>query len=259
MAEEMNINPELKTEAPTLPQEPQHSSPAIEMESLLKELETAGVTNPSQLRGQLTNAREYGKVVNMLGEIRSENTKLHEALSSIKATKQAPAYYEEDEPPVVSHGNIKDLVSGAVRQAIMEERKNALEAQKMAMQTWHEIQGDSDYSLIKEIWEDKMKDPNFNYQINTGEVDPRKAYSDVKVDYYKSLAVKASKAIKALNGGGVINPPHMESGVSASLSLPAKPSQTKEKIKAYKDRVNLGGELSSEEELEALISVLKGP
>lgn len=253
--EEEKINPILpegEIQAPPL-------QPVIDdtgVQSLLAELEKAGVTNPSQLKGQLTNAREYGRVVNMLGEIRAENAELKESLKSIKPPQSDP-YYEEDQSQA-SYGNIQDLISGAVKKAITEEKRSQLEARRMAMQTWQEIQGDSDYEIIKEIWESKMKDPNFNYQINIGEVDPRKAYSDVKVNYYKSLAIKAGAAIKTLKGGITVNPPHFEGSSTAALSLPVKPSEQKEKLKAYKDRIEVGGQLTGDEELDALISVLKG-
>ena len=254
--EEEKINPTLPEGEVQTPTQPVVDDAGVQ--SLLSELEKAGVTSPSQLKGQLTNAREYGRVVNMLGEIKAENAELREALKSIKTIpKQQDPYYEEEQPQA-SYGNIQDLISGAVKKAITEEKRSQLEAQRMAMQTWQEIQGDSDYEIIKEIWEDKMKDPNFNYQINIGEVDPRKAYTDVKVNYYKNLAIKAGAAIKTLKGGSTVAPPHFEGSSTAALSLPVKPSEQKEKIKSYKDRVNTGGMLDGDEEIDALISVLRG-
>lgn len=235
---------EVKTETPT-----------TDVDALIVELEKAGVTNPEQLQGKLVASREAGNLSNQLGDARREIAELRDMLTSKprEETKEFESY--NDEP-----ADLRSILRQEIEAHDLRKTKIQIETQKKVNAMWGEIQGDEDYHLVKEVWEGKLKDPDFVFQIQQGQTNPVKAYNDVVRTFYKGIAKKSLDTIKTLQSGGSITTPHVESGDTQTPSLPrdkGEPPKGDEIIKQLGEKLDKGQLLSEEDELNAIAAALK--
>lgn len=224
-----------------------------EIKSLLSTLEKVGVKNPQHLEGLAQNAKEYGYVTNLLGQERQRVTDLESKIRDLESKNyQKPAqsfdYSQTESQPV----DLEKFIKKAIRDEREDERRQLAEMQKRQLQAWNSIQSDPDYGNVRDIWEDRLKDPNFVYRINSGIVDPVREYGETVRQFYKGLAIKAKETIETLNTGK-IKPPHLETGERGSNIVSEGEGEKHPLIKRFeelKTKVKKGGNLSSEEELE---------
>jgi hypothetical protein len=250
MAEE-NVQIPTPGESPILPTPETPAAPVeTNVTALISELERAGVTNTEQLQGKLVASREAGNLAVQLGDTRKKVADLETLLAS-----QQP----NEEPFGTDYNETVDI-----RKVLREEieandnrkMKAQVDAQNQIQAVWQDIQTDEDYPLVKEIWESKLQDPAFVFQIQQGQVNPGREYTNVVRGFYKGIAKKSADAIKALQSGGVITPPHVETGVSGVPVQPGKITVNQQKITDLTKKVNEGGNLTQAEELDALLATL---
>lgn len=225
---------------------------ATDVEALVAELEKAGVTNTEQLQGKLAASRETGNMANQLGETRRELSELKTLLTPSQPKPNAD--YESLNEEV----DLGAVVRREIKADRAEQMKAQAEAQKQVQAVWSEIQSDEDYPLVKEIWEGKLQDPNFVFQIQQGQVNPSRAYTDIVRGYYKGIAKRSVDTIKQLQGGAIIEPPHVEGGETQTITIPGAGDEPKSKETLAKlgEKLDKGGLLTEQDELAAIEAAL---
>jgi len=219
---------------------------APDVESLVKELEKAGVTTTQELQGKLTASKEAGQLANLLGDA---NKRIENLEQAAKVPPAEPEYdYSEGQPVDIESmlNNVLDKREAQTRQV-----------QQQAMAIWQGIQTDPDYGLVKDVWEAKIKDSNFNMAIQSGKKDVAKEYMETVREYYKGIAKQSLDTITTLQKGGVPTTPHVE-GEAQLPGVPTPINTEQETVTKAKEKVATGGRLSEDEEMAALDAILKG-
>jgi len=217
-----------------------------DIDGFLAELEKAGVTNPDQLSGKLKASKEAGQLANLLGTVRSENQELKEMIKGLqKAPKQADEW-ETSAQPV----DLDATIERTLERVLSKKEKASAEQQARFLTVYNKIVGNKNYHLVKGVWEEKLRDPNFNYQLQSGQVDPTEAFNDLVLDYYVGISRQAGDVIRSMKTG-TIKPPHMEGEGAVERSKQPLP-ELSEKTKTLQEKVNKGY-LPTDDELIALM------
>lgn len=242
----------LNVEEPKAPEKP-----TIDVDGLMSELEKAGITNAGELTGKLRASQESGRLAQLLGDERKRTAeyeaKLREYATKAPAPKQDYMDYGEGQSI-----DIEAAIERSVSKVINKEKEAQRIAQEQNLQKWNHIRSDDDYGVVKEIWENKLKDPNFVYQIQAGAIDPVQDYNSTKINYYKTLLKKSHETITTMRGGDKVKPPHMESGSRSSANMVSETSSGTEadkKIAEMKAKTNKGYIMTSEEELDLIDTI----
>ena len=148
-----------KIESPTIVEpigepkldEPPAKAPEIDVESLVKELEKAGVSSVQELQGKLTASKEAGQIANLLGDANKRIVDLEKAASLPPAD---PEYDYSEGTPI----DIETIVEKKLTSVLDAREAKTRQVQQKAMQIWQGIQTDPDYGLVKKVWEAKAKD-----------------------------------------------------------------------------------------------------
>jgi hypothetical protein len=246
-------------EAPEQPQETKEEMSGDQVDALIGQLEAANVTTPEELQGKLEASRVAGQTANLLGAARNEIQGLKQELALIREqTRAKPQETEFDEfdRPVQKPVDIETAVATALRKERERERIAQSQYQSAINQQWNAIVTDKNYNNVKDVWEQKLKDPNFVYQVTNGIVNPVQAYNDTVIDFYKGLTQKAVGLVKTMQGKSpVVNPPNMESN-----QVPTGPEtpMTEEyaKVKNLQKKALKGESISEADEYDALDALL---
>ena len=218
---------------------------------LLETLRAASISKPEQLDGAIRNARKTF-------DMQSERDQLANQLSQMElrlaeAEKKPPQDTEDYGQPV----DLDSAIAKGVSKVLDQRDRMAADNQKKMMQSWATISQDEDYHLVEKIWNEKLKDPNFVYSVQSGQVDPVSEYGNVLRGYYKGIAKSAVKTIETLSKG-VTPQMHVESGDARApgVQVDQEISEREKFIKELKDKTESGGLLSEDEELAAIRAVL---
>jgi len=252
------VKEEVVVESPTL----EEGKPATEVKAeetpvddtsaLLAELEKAGITKPDELTGKLEASYQAGNLANQLGEARQELAEIKAAMGQPKPTAEEYSGYEET-------ADLEKILERTLDKREKVAARKQAEAQKVVLGMWNKIQNDSDYKLVKEVWEDKLKDPNFTFKIQQGLVNPIEEYNDVVRGYYKGIAKRSLDTIKKLQGGAVPATPHVEDSArlpGSEVPIGEEKSEAQKTVDRLKE-ITKTRTLTEEEELEAIDAALK--
>jgi len=248
------IDPQL-SENLTTPKPEQ--TPEIDVKGLLEELKAAGVQTSEDLQGKLTASREAGQLANLLGEVRQENKNLREMVKQLPRASQTPAAElgnEFNEFMTPDSSTLEGIVARALDQRDAKYAETQRVAQAQVLQLWNEIQTDSDFPLVKDVWEKRMQDPNFLFQIQNGAIDPLKAYNGLVRDYYKGIVKKSFDTISVLQGKEPIKPPYVEQ--PGKGTPPPESPEAKVKMDKLREAVDKGKVLDDDEQIAALRAFL---
>jgi len=226
----------------------------IDVDGLVAQLEAAGVSNTEQLEGKLTASKEAGQLANLLGQSNQRVRELEGALQQ-RQTQPQP---QEDIYEGGGEVDIQGMLRQTIREEVARERQMTMQAQQYVNERWREITNDPDYPQVKEIWEQKCQNPDFNHAIQSGQADPVREYNTVVRDYFRGIAKKAADAITVLNKGGKASIPHVE-GAAAIPDATPDLSGKEEKMKTIRDRVAKSGKLMNEEDQLAALDTMLGP
>jgi len=232
--------------------------------SLMDTLKASSVTTTEQLQGKLDASNQAGNLANMVGNLRSE-------IAELKETKAAPAPavqpdFSLDNMDNLGEGQTVDLegmMTNVIRKEDARKEKVAVQRQQQAVASWNTIQTDEDYGLVKAVWEDKLKDPNFVMKIQTGTVDPIQAYQETVRGYYKGMMKQSLSTIEQLQkSGGKIPPPHVEGGERVPQNLVqaegGEETPAMKQFKALQEKVKTKGVLDVADEQQLADLVLQG-
>ena len=212
MVDEVTELPQAEEPTPKAEEEPTKN-----VDELIAELAKAGVENPQQLQGKLEASVQAGKAFQMLGDERKLVAEKDAEIAKLMAQIDRPETNEYGERPI----NIADEVRRGIKQEMVEMQKTAKQAQEASMQAYNTIKTDPNYHLVEEIWEEKVKDPAYIYQVQSGAVDPVRDFQGTVVNYFKNMVKESHETITQLVGKGEGKPPvpHVESGETHSPNL----------------------------------------
>jgi hypothetical protein len=232
-----------------------------QVEDLIAALQGAGVTNTDQLEGKLAASQQVGHMNNLLGEVRAENAKLVETIQNMQTTNppaQQTVDYDNDTPG--QQVDLDTLVARNVEKVLDKRDKQAAQMQNASLQKYHKITTDRNYSRVKAIWEEKLKDPQFTFEINNGIKDPVDAYREIVDDFKDGLLKQSLDTITSLTGSGQMPAsPHIEGEAKVSHDLPVDKPESQETIDKLQAKVDKGQQLTEQEQLAALNATLFGP
>jgi hypothetical protein len=252
MADELSPTMEEGTEQTPTPEVNEQLSEEAE---LLERLKAAGMTKPEQVDGAIRNAQRTYAAQSERDRLANQLEAMEKKLAEMETKPSVPSD-EDFGQPVDLQAEIRKGFR-AERQA---EQKAQLEAQQQMMAAYNTITTDEDYHLVKEVWEEKLKDPNFVFQIQMGQKNPMMEYQNTLRTFYKGIAQKSVETIERLSKGTAPTP-HVEDGQARTPDMPsgAESSNQENTINTLTERADSGKILSEDEEL-ALIqaSLSKG-
>ena len=218
---------------------------------LLETLNRAGVSSIDQLEGKLEASQQVGQMANLLGDARKR----------IEQLESAPSPAQVD--PYTGNQSSDDLdLEGLMTKVIRKEdqRKNsaAMQRQQMINGAMQSIYQDEDFPLVKEVWAQKVQDPNFVMRVNSGQVNPVNEYTTMVRNFYKKNMRESAQTIESLQKGMGVSPPHVE-GNAAIPAMKDKEAIEQTKLKQNQESVNKGKNLSEDEELDALANFFASP
>lgn len=244
-----------------------------ELNQFMNMLEGYDVQTPAQLEGKLQASKDVGHVTNLLGQERAKNEDLQRRILALEqGQSQSTQKRGIDNLDDYGEGetiNLEEVVRKSVRaevqDAIQGERQQNAKQQQWQAYTWNKIVNDKDYSKVQPIWEEKMKDPNFVYQIQNGMLDPVEEYRGMVNTYKDGLLQQSFQTLKKLKDGGTIpNVPHVEQGGRAPENLiNAQQQQGQNPVMArvaqLKAKADSGKLLDENEEMElAMLMMTEG-
>jgi hypothetical protein len=251
--------------------DPKEEETKIDIDKVAEALKAFNVQDADQLTGKLTAASEAGRLANLLGQERERVRELEQRLTVLESTQAKPVTAtQEFDLDSYQEGQTIDLEGVIEKVLTKHEIKKAQElkrVQDMQIKAWNRIRNDRNYEKVRPIWEEKLKDPNFLYEIQNGLVDPVDAYRDIVDEYKDNLLRQSYESITQLKTGGVKpQPPHLEQGGPSPQNLvkdedPNDPNvRIKSRLKELREKLQSGQQLTPDEEMEvAMTSMIKNP
>ena len=186
-----------------------------EESKILATLKAASISKVEQVDGTIRNARKTF-------DMQSERDQLANQLSQMEL-RLAEAEKKSTAPDADDYGQPVDLdsaIAKGVSKVLDQRDRQAAENQKRMMQSWATISQDEDFHLVEQIWNEKLKDPNFVYAVQSGQTDPVSEYGNVLRGYYKGIAASAVKcSVEADAAFGVVGgiPPAKKQSVAVPI------------------------------------------
>ena len=239
MAEESPFIEEGKTET--------KEEQAPDTDGLLDELKNAGVSNTAELQNKLRASAEVGNLAYKLGEERKANETLSKRIEALEST---PATTEDLSTDYGQPIDLSGEIAKGVKKVLSEEKEANAVAQRNMMVAWNTIQNDEDFHLVKPVWEEKLKDPNFVFAVQNGQVNPIAEYQNTLRTFYKGMMQKSAETIEKMQGKKVTTP-NVETGGNVAAAVEDGADQDKA-LESFQKKIDTGGQLSEAEELAAL-------
>lgn len=246
------------TESPQLPDDPKQEATTdqkpskedsagnteaelAEVMGMLKQFE---INSPEKVENVVKASQQTGRMAQLLGEQREINRQLLTKLEAIeKAGKQQSYHATEgyEEKPIDLEGTIENVLSRFWNKK-QQEQAQMTQAQWAA---FNEIQSDEDYNLVKDAWDQYVRQPDIAYGFQTGGRDPVKEYNKFVRTFQRKLLQRTRGLLEQVTTGTKkITAPHMEQGTNVP-EMPTEPTDFMEKKKAiqkkYKGRPSADG------------------
>ena len=187
----------------------------VDVDGLMAELTKAGIENPQQLQGKLDAGSEVGRVAQLLGDERKRSRDLEAEIAQLQAAPVKDEFdYSQENRPI----DIEAVIEKKLGNVLDARDAKARKAQEKSYAAWNKIQTDEDYHLVKEVWEEKLKDPGFVMKIQNGSINPVDEYTSTLRKYYKTLLKQSHETITTMKGGD-LKPPHVETGERTPANL----------------------------------------
>jgi len=196
-------------------EEPKEAETEVDVDGLMAELTKAGIENPQQLQGKLDAGSEVGRVAQLLGDERKRSRDLEAEIAQLQAAPVKDEFdYSQENRPI----DIEAVIEKKLGNVLDARDAKARKAQEKSYAAWNKIQTDEDYHLVKEVWEEKLKDPGFVMKIQNGSINPVDEYTSTLRKYYKTLLKQSHETITTMKGGD-LKPPHVETGERTPANL----------------------------------------
>jgi len=222
-----------------------------------------GIEDPKALSGKLDAGTQAGRLAQLYGEEKGKRAELEARLKELESRprQQARQDFDYDNYQEGQTIDIEAAIRKSVKSVINEEKETNRKLQEANLQRWNRINSDQNYGYVKDVWEAKLKDPNFSFKINQGLADPVEEYNNTVVDYLKTLLKQSHDTIQTIRGGPK-EPPHVETGERSSANMVSetpRESDHEKNLKKLKEKADSGKVLTQEEELSIIDSIFTSP
>ena len=248
MADEKDVQDNLTLEDPKPVEDPK-----ADIDGLLAQLESAGITDTTQLENKLTASSQAGNAFRKLGDANKRIEALEAAETERRQNKPAPDW--DQDYPGNTEVDLEATISKVWDKKENEKLEKQYNANQWVMDQQSKITQDIDYPMVKEVWEAKIADPQFSYKVNTGQIVPFDVYSETVRTFYKGIAKKAHSTISELTGQKKPVTPNVETDQvpTANILSEGENEDNNAKLKAKVDKGYIPNE---QEEMAALDAML---
>lgn len=237
----------------------------VDVDGMISELEKVGVSNPEDLSKKLEASQQSGRLAQLLGDERKRVQDLEDTVAKLQTQPQQPQTSYEDpfDAPSGQPIDLEAAIARGVDKVLTDREQKQTAVQQANLRRWNQINSDKDYHLVRDVWEEKLKDPNFVMQVQQGMVDPYGEYIETVRGYYKGVAQRSLKTIQQLHGGGETTPPHVETGERVPTNIvseggEAVPDSIK-RTRELKEKVDKGYVLEEQDEKDIIDSLMFAP
>jgi len=218
--------------------------------AILDELGNLGIDSPEKIHNMAKASSEAGNLARMLGEVRQQNDEMRRQIQNLSTT---PQHHDNDEyggESIDIRGVIRNELRGFYQDEIIKpqaEMTNRVYGELSA------IQGDEDYHLVKDMWDEHWQNPSTQHRVQTNQTSPKREYDNLVKTYFRQSFRKTYDALK-----GVVEtkakPPHMESGDQSHVVMPTSDDETRDKVKKV-----VKNSTGSDSDIEALVKAMLPP
>ena len=154
------------------------------------------------LEGKLAASQQAGNLANQLGDTRNELAGVTKQLKEMQTRQPVAENFNLDEysQQTLTKEQVREESKSAVREVFQEENRKQQQLQQQMLGLYNNISADSDYPIVKEIWEAKLQDPNFSNKLSSGQLHPERAYMETKIEALKGIAKQSLQTINTLQG-----------------------------------------------------------
>lgn len=240
-------------------EEPKKETKEPDVDGLLQTLSQFGIEDPKALSGKLDAGTQAGRLAQLYGTEKQKVGELEARIRELESKPQ-PKQRQDFDYDNYQEGQTIDIEAAlerSVEKVWNKKEQQQRKVQEANLERWNKINSDPNYGHVKEIWESKLKDPNFAFKLNQGLVDPVSEYNDTVVNYLKTLLKQSHDTLQKIRGGPK-EAPYVETGerTSANLVSTSKPlSEHDKKLQVAKEKVSKGGTLTSEEEVDLMDAI----
>lgn len=249
-----------KVEEPKVEEPKKEEAPKVDVDGMIAELEKVGVKNPQELTNKLEASAQAGRTAQLLGIERGKVEQLESQVAELQKQPPGQTYEDPLDAPAGQPIDLEAAIAKGVSSVLDKRDKVALEAQQQNLAQWNQIQGDRDYGLVKEVWERKLKDPNFVLKIQNNMISPYNEYIETVRSYYKGIAQRSLETIKTLSGT-TPSVPHVETGERTPGNIVSEtPSEavteTSKKRAELAEKTAKGYQMTEQDELDIIDSLI---
>ena len=223
-----------------------------ELADVMAALKQYELDNPEKIENVVRASQQAGRSAQLLGEQRELVRQLQAELARLQQTRTSneALYTNGEETPV----DLKSLIRGELNEFYSGIQKKQTEMTQRQWEAFNEIQSDEDYPIVKNAWEEYIRQPSIVYSFQTGAVDPVKEYNKFVRKFQRKLLHRTKGLLEQVTSGSKkITPPFVEQGTNTP-DIPTDPTELNEKIKTIKQKhKGVGSETGMEEILDALI------
>ncbi len=225
-------------EAPEAPKPSEQDNTAnteaelAEVMGMLKQFE---INSPEKVENVVKASQQTGRMAQLLGEQRETNRQLMAKLEALEKKGMPQSYQANDgyeEKPIDLEGTIENVLSRFWT-------KKQQEQAQMTQQQWaafNEIQTDDDYLLVKDAWDNYVRQPDVAYSFQSGTSDPVKEYNKFVRKFQRKLLHRTRGLLEQVTTGTKKKtPPHVEQGTNVP-PMPEEPTDFMEKKKAIQEK-----------------------
>ena len=98
----------------------------------------------------------------------------------------------------------------------------------------NDIRTDADYTLVEDIWNKHITNPQTQMAVQSGQTTPKDEYNKLVRTFYRESLKQSKNVLEGLVSKPA-TPPHMESGETHTIPLPSVDEEKKEKVKTMTD------------------------
>lgn len=223
------------TEAPKPSGQDNVINTEAELAEVMEMLKQFEINSPEKVENVVKASQQTGRMAQLLGEQREANRQLMAKLETLEK-KGIPQNFQMtdgyEEKPIDLERTIESVLSRFWNKK-QQEQVQMTQAQWAA---FNEIQTDDDYSLVKDAWDNYIRQPDVAYSFQTGAVDPVKEYNKFVRKFQRKLLHRTRGLLEQVTTGTKKKAiPHMEQGMNVP-PMPIEPTDFMEKKKAIQDK-----------------------
>lgn len=227
----------------------------LDIEGIMNELQAAQITDPEKLKGHLTNARDYHRMQSERDRLAQELASIRNEMSELRNFTQKPHNDEYGESQPI---DLEAAIERAMGKMEQKKQQQQMMAQEKLMKTWNKISTNENFHLVKDDFENALRDPVTSFKLQTGQIDPMELYYGMVTEKYKGLTKKSLEALQQFKGANPVPAPHIESNARVGTQKTDNRDDKQKKIDALEKKGKTKGTPLRDDEFEELLALKMG-